>query len=94
MPWVGLQFVEYTRSWMNIAWETTGPRDATHNHEVPHEPEARAVPADVSACATDVDAMMPEAVPLQVQPDDESVAEAQVQEMTRAILARAAKTGR
>ncbi|MGF6296902.1 MULTISPECIES: phasin family protein [Paraburkholderia] len=83
MPWLALQFAGYTRGWMDIASEMTRPRHSGRNHDDAHEPQADTTPARMSTCTT--------GVPLEVQPDDESVAEPHVRAMVRDILARVAK---
>ncbi len=91
MPRLAVQFAEYTRHWMTIASETMGPRYGPRNHDDNHESRAGTVPDSKSTYATGADAMMRGSLPLLVQTDGESVAGPQIREMTRVILARAAK---
>ena len=91
MPWLAARFAEYTRAWIEIALETAALRDANSNDDDGHPLQAGAIPTGVSAGATAVEATMDEAEPLPAQADDGARAERQVREMTRAVLARAAK---
>jgi hypothetical protein len=86
MPWLALQFADYTRGWMGIASETIRPRHAGGNHDDQHEFRDDTMSAGLPACATGVDT-----TPLEVQPDGQPVADADVGEMVRAILERVAK---
>ena len=95
VPWLALQFADYTRGWMDIVSETTRVAEAFHDRDDGPEAQAVSVPAGIAADATAGDAMPREVEPLQVQAQaqGESVAEPQADalELTRAILLRAAK---
>ncbi|MGF6266127.1 hypothetical protein OKW49_007120 [Paraburkholderia youngii] len=92
MPWLVLQFADYTRGWMDIASETITPCRAVGNHDDAHELHEGPISAEQPACATGVDPTLSEdIVSPQEQRDGESVAEADVGEMVRAILERVAK---
>ncbi|WP_410850885.1 phasin family protein [Paraburkholderia sp. EG304] len=92
MPWLVLQFTGYTRGWMDIASETIAPCRAGSNHDDGHQLHEGTLSAEQPACAMSIDATLSEdLVPPQEQRDGESVAEADVEEMVRAILERVAK---
>ncbi|MGF6743715.1 hypothetical protein OKW47_007549 [Paraburkholderia atlantica] len=92
MPWLVLQFADYTRGWMDIASEAIRPCHPDTNHDDGRELHEGTVSAEQPACATGVDTTMSEdIVPPEEQRDGESVTEANVGEMVRAILERVAK---